>query len=234
MHLFHLCVRVSRIRKVPDSDLGWEDMYREGEGDFWFDWTILVSTMLIAASVLNTFYLFTRTKLYRLHRQPEPVSSPNARFVSAQLDFEPLEPPSLVSHLRSGVRYALACSWRFLLGMQLPASPRDIPGRTSRLQQLEVWTPGELETTLFTVYSPAHAFLWMATESSNWVLTLIIMCIVGIQLNAMTYAFHTLLKDKEIIAAEVMNEYNQGFVYPRINPIRKDVAVMTERDIWEE
>lgn len=26
----------------------------------------------------------------------------------------------------------------------------------------------------------------------------------------MTYAFHTLLKDKEIIAAEVMNEYNQG------------------------
>lgn len=38
MHLFHLCVRVSRIRKVPDSDLGWEDMYREGEGDFWFDW----------------------------------------------------------------------------------------------------------------------------------------------------------------------------------------------------
>jgi hypothetical protein len=38
MHLFHLCVCVSRIRKVPDSDLGWEDMYREGEGEPWFDW----------------------------------------------------------------------------------------------------------------------------------------------------------------------------------------------------
>jgi len=38
MHLFHLCVRVSRIRKVPDSDLGWEDMYREGEGEPLFDW----------------------------------------------------------------------------------------------------------------------------------------------------------------------------------------------------
>jgi Protein of unknown function (DUF2418) len=72
----------------------------------------------------------------------------------------------------------------------------------------------------------------------------------------MAYAFHTLLKDKEIIAAEVMNEYNQGvcwpyslrmppvpmfmpqFVYPRINPIRKDVAVMTHQsevvNIWED
>ena len=38
MHLFHLSVCVSRIRKVPDSDLGWEDMYREGEGEPWFDW----------------------------------------------------------------------------------------------------------------------------------------------------------------------------------------------------
>jgi hypothetical protein len=38
MHLLHLWARVSRIRKVPDSDLGWEDMYREGEGEAWFDW----------------------------------------------------------------------------------------------------------------------------------------------------------------------------------------------------
>jgi len=238
MHLFHLCVRITRIQKVPDSDLGWEDMYREGEGEPWFDWTILVSTMLIAASFLNSFYLFTRIRLYHLHRQSDPVSSPNARFVSAQLDFEPLERLSLVSRVRSGLWYAFACSWRFLLGMQLPPSSRDIPARTSRLQQLEVWTPGELETALFTIYSPAHAFLWMVTDSSNWMLMLIIMTIVGLQLNAMTYAFHTLLKDKEIISAEVMNEYNQGFVYPRINPIRKDVAVMTHQsevvNVWED
>ena len=38
MHFLHLCVRVSQIRRVPDSDLGWEDMYREGEGEPWFDW----------------------------------------------------------------------------------------------------------------------------------------------------------------------------------------------------
>lgn len=38
LHFTHFCVRVSRMRNVPDSDLGWEDMYREGEGEPWFDW----------------------------------------------------------------------------------------------------------------------------------------------------------------------------------------------------
>lgn len=38
LHIIHFIVRVSQIRKVPDSDLGWEDLYREDEGESWFDW----------------------------------------------------------------------------------------------------------------------------------------------------------------------------------------------------
>ena len=38
LHFLHFCVRVAQIRKIPDSDLGWEDMYREDEGESWFDW----------------------------------------------------------------------------------------------------------------------------------------------------------------------------------------------------
>ncbi|RDB21044.1 hypothetical protein Hypma_011610 [Hypsizygus marmoreus] len=238
MHFLHLYVRVSQIHQVPDSDVGWEDMYREGEGHSWFDWTVPVTILLIAASFLNAVYLFTRIKLYRLHHRPDPVSSPNARFVSADLDFEPLEPPSLASRLRSAASYAFSYSWRFLLNMKPPTRPGQQPGRTSRVQQLEVWSPGQFETVLFSIYSPAHAFLWMATGSANWIVMLVVMGLVGLQLHAMTYSYNALLKDKEIIAAEVLNEYNQGFVYPRINPIRKDVAVMTHEsevvNIWED
>lgn len=38
MHFLHLIVRISQIRQVPDSDVGWEEMYRESEGTPWFDW----------------------------------------------------------------------------------------------------------------------------------------------------------------------------------------------------
>jgi hypothetical protein len=37
-HLVHFCIRVSQIRSIPDSDIGWEDMYREDNNVAWFDW----------------------------------------------------------------------------------------------------------------------------------------------------------------------------------------------------
>ncbi|KAJ7046791.1 hypothetical protein C8F04DRAFT_1061771 [Mycena alexandri] len=238
LHFLHLCVRVSQIRKIPDSDLGWEDMYREGEGHSWFDWTVPMSIFLLTTAVLNAIYLFSRIKLYRLHMRPDPVSSPNAKFVAAQLDFQPLEPPPLTARIRKSLWYGFSISWRFLLGMRPPATPTVPAAKTARVQQLEVWTPGELELTLFNVYSPMHVFLWMATGSSNWMLMLLIMGLVGAQANAVTHSYKALIKDKEIIAAEVFHEYNQGFVYPRINPVRKDVAVMTHQsevvNVWED
>ncbi|KAG5635838.1 hypothetical protein H0H81_009978 [Sphagnurus paluster] len=202
LHLLHLCVRVSQIRKVPDSDVGWEDMYREGEGTSWFDWVCtlclvrdarLIGRRPFRAALLNAVYLFTRIRVYRLHQRSDPVSSPNARFVSAELDFEPLETPSLAARMRTQTGYAFSYSWRWLLNLKPPTRPGQATGRMSRVQQLD--------------------------------------------LHAMSYWYETLVKDREIIAAEVMSEYNEGFVYPRVNPVRRDVAVMTHEseivNVWE-
>ncbi|KAG6820356.1 hypothetical protein H0H93_001548 [Arthromyces matolae] len=231
LHLIHFCVRVSQTRRVPDSDLGWEDMYNEDEGTSWFDWTTPVTILLLVAAVLNTIYLFTRLRVYRLHHRAEPVSSPNARFVSAQLDFEPLSVASMGSRVRSGMWFVFSYSWRWLAGLKLPTRMgMGGGGKMARVQQLEVWSPGRFETELFTVYSPVHAIGWMATSSTNWIAMILVMGMVWAQdnqLNGMVYWYTTLIKDKEIIAAEVMSEYNNGFVYPRVMPVRKDAAVMT-------
>jgi hypothetical protein len=65
--------------------------------------------------------------------------------------------------------------------MSPPAKKAAMTGKISKVLQLEVWAPGEPEMTLFSVYSPAHVFLWMATTSANWMLTLIVMGIVAAQ-----------------------------------------------------
>ena len=52
--------------------------------------------------IINALFLFTRTKLYHLHLQQEPLSLPHARIVSA-----PTDPPALISRLRT---YAWGCS----------------------------------------------------------------------------------------------------------------------------
>ncbi|KAI0934498.1 hypothetical protein AcV5_006325 [Taiwanofungus camphoratus] len=250
-HFLHLCVRVAQIRKVPDSDLGWEDMYREGEDQPWFDWTVPTSMILIAASILNALYLFTRTRMYHLTLATEPVSSPHAAFVSRPRmvhmpsdDDMPKQQriyvgPLLVSSL-SHLWRAFVVSFCFLLNLSPPKRREKAAGKDEmeRVQQLEVWTPGALESALFAVYSPAHAFLWMAVTSANWMLIGCIMFVIGVQLRALTRAYEALLKDRAIIAAEVLHEYDEKFVYPRVNPIRKDAAVMTHQaelvDSWDE
>ena len=41
LNLVHLCVCISRIRRVPESVTGWEEMYMEAEEQPWFDWVCL-------------------------------------------------------------------------------------------------------------------------------------------------------------------------------------------------
>ncbi|KAI0054080.1 hypothetical protein FA95DRAFT_1579132 [Auriscalpium vulgare] len=223
MHFVHFCVRVSQIRAVPDSDIGWEDMYREDNDVSWFDWTVPMTFLLFAAAALNALLLFSHTKLYHLHSQPDPVASPHARFVAT-----PADPPTLMMRLRAHTWRAFVAFWRFLLGIGTSASGGGSE-RARRVQELEVWTPGEGELMLFCVYSPMHAFLWSMWNSGNWIMMSVAMLGVGVQLRVMTKTYEALLKDKAIIAAEVMHEYDVKFVYPRVNPIRRDACVMTSQ-----
>ncbi|KAH7926338.1 hypothetical protein BV22DRAFT_1009407 [Leucogyrophana mollusca] len=256
MHLLHLSVRVSQVRAVSDSDLGWEDMYWERDRKGWFDWTMPTTFILVAASTLNALHLFTQTRTYQLHRrnQTDPVASPHAAFVDSPARTRspspdgPTPTPSFRKRLlRLFVSFVLfswrifLASWRFLLGIT-PATPSSSsPPRgaaLAQIQQLEVWTPGELERALLSIYSPAHALLWMGTGATNWMLMCFVMGVVGVQISVLVKAYEGLVKDRAILAAEVMHEYNEGFVYPRINPVRRDVAVMTHQsemvNVWED
>ncbi|KIJ69389.1 hypothetical protein HYDPIDRAFT_105983 [Hydnomerulius pinastri MD-312] len=256
MHFLHFCVRVSRVRATSDSDLGWEDLYWERSQQSWFDWTVPTTCLLLIASTLNALHLFTQTRTYRLHRRTkaDPVNSPHTTFVtSPRRDRSPSpDAPVTKSSVAKRILRLLGSIFliiwrvfvsfvRFLLGMSSPSPSTSSPARgapAEQIQQLEIWTPGELERTLLSVYSPAHALLWMCTGSTNWVMTCIVMGVVGIQTAALVEAYEGLVKDRGILSAEVMHEYNEGFVNPRINPLRRDVAVMTHQsemvNIWED
>ena len=148
--------------------------------------TTLATILLLAASVLNALYLFSRLRLYRLHHRPDPVSSPNAKFVPADLDYEPLEPISFFSRTSASAWHTFCASWRFLLNINpRMTSTRNL--KTSQVQQLELWVPGKLEMMLFCVYSPMHPLLWMATTSTNWMLMFVIMAGVGLQVRSLSY-----------------------------------------------
>lgn len=143
--------------------------------------TTPITILLMSFSVLNTYNLSTRTKHYQFLRRQDPISSPNANFVVTKMDLERLERPSWGKRIRLNLWYALSLSWRFLFGMQLPHSGSATKEVTSKVQELEVWMPSEMETELFSIYSPAHALLWLAIGSTNWLLSILIMGLVSLQ-----------------------------------------------------
>jgi len=57
---------------------------------------------------------------------------------------------------------------------------------------------------------------------------------VSLQVRALTTTYKALLKDRTIIAAEVLHEYDDKYVSPRLHPVRRDACVMTnEAEIVE-
>ena len=138
--------------------------------------------MLIIVSFFNALQFFSRIKLYHLHYKSDKVTSPNAAFVDKELDFSPLEPPPLLSRIISWFIQQLSAFWRFLLALDPPkVANGGGGGMTRRVQQLSIWNPGEFEMHLFKVYSPVHAFMWLATRRDNWILMSFIMIITSIE-----------------------------------------------------
>lgn len=50
---------------------------------------------------------------------------------------------------------------------------------------------------------------------------------ISFQARALTTTYEALLKDRTIIAAEVLHEYDEKYVSPRIHPVKRDACVMT-------
>lgn len=142
-------------------------------------------------SLLNTLRLFTQTRIYQLNLAKDQVSSPNATFVpraDTLYESEPFE-RSITTRFMSFLRLAwrgFSVSVRFLFNLTPPKDKQTIIGsRTERVQQLEVWMPGELEMRLFSIYSPVHALLWTCTTGSNLAVMCLVMFLVGVQVSVL-------------------------------------------------
>jgi len=190
--------------------------------------------VLLVASTLNAMHLFTQSKTYRLHHRTkaDPVSSPHTTFVTSPArmrDLSPDEPSPVASFkmrilrvIKVIILFLWKCFitfWKFLFGISTATPSSSSPARgapTDQIQQLEVWTPGELERVLFSIYSPVHALIWMSMGPTNWILMTVVMGAVGVQTNLLVQAYEGLVKDRAILAAEVMHEYNEGVSYHQV------------------
>ncbi|KAL7414902.1 hypothetical protein BDY24DRAFT_384970 [Mrakia frigida] len=201
-----------------------------------FHWTILLSIFLVLAATLNAVYLFTRTRSYRMHLRTDPLSSPNARKVPEEDPMAQAGGANAQSWMAAWVfakRYLSPLPVaRFLLS--LPPKSASHEKKRRLVQQLDVWDPPAFNLQLFSTYTPPTALvLHFLTPSSPWVAILVALA-VSFQCDFIVGKYAALIKDKELLAGEVMHEYDQKFVYPTIFKPMKDAATTTHEaeTIW--
>jgi len=53
------------------------------------------------------------------------------------------------------------------------------------------------------------------------------MAAISFQVRILMTSCETSLKDRAIIAAELLHEYDEKYVSPRVHPVRRDACIMT-------
>ncbi|RUS20250.1 hypothetical protein BC937DRAFT_95596 [Endogone sp. FLAS-F59071] len=177
-------------------------------------WLTLIEVFLLSVSFLNSLYVFTKTRRYTLLEADivEPLTSPNARIVRLEHDVSPAWAKTFPGNLI----HALYC--------RLLARPSLDRSSAREIVELNVWDPPIFALKLFCWFSPIQAIILRGLDSENWQYFLPVAALVGAQMSYVVATYRIHLKDKQIIFASVMREYNEKLVNPRLFVRRFDMA----------
>ncbi|KAI9197448.1 uncharacterized protein BJ171DRAFT_220912 [Polychytrium aggregatum] len=202
-------------------------------------------TSLCTLSLLNSIFLFRRSKRFVLFREPvnesEPApkfKSPNAQIIEINVDQtqfddgeddeqdmnEDEEDPALSPSKPKRTR-----AW-------WPLTPKRDSGPEERKQKLEkkwvlnVWNPSVSSLNFFIIFSPPTA-LTLSYSTEDTVLTCIFQTsLVSLALYLLVKAFRELLHDQEILKGQLLQEYSVGFVYKQYPFKAKNDAACGDSD----
>ncbi|RSH85699.1 hypothetical protein EHS25_003840 [Saitozyma podzolica] len=209
----------------------WEDEQKARGRGLAGGWTMVVFTLLLVAlAAANSIYLFTRFRTYdmQMRSAQEPVSSPNASPVPAPKRSDTPDDPfvepsperqesnSNTAILRTTGKLALTVvKWTcraVMSGLGRPSS-----------------SPADFCLNFFCAYPPSAPLLTHLLTPLHPLLTPLIHLTSALLLSHLATSFSQLVKDRLVLSAEVMREYDRRFVYKRVFASRVDRSVQTSQ-----
>lgn len=135
-----------------------------------------------------------------------------------------------------------------LIGFLSPSKSRHSEyTSTTDVWEISVWDPTPLSLKLFSLFSPIHcaiyflifpitsdsSYLFPDFAGSTTVLIIAIQVALSLQFGQLISAFNQQAVDKTLIHKEVLHEYDNKYVHPRLNVLKRDVATQTKDDHFE-
>lgn len=185
--------------------------------------------MLILVSILNAFFVLTRTKKYSLAGRPiENVPDTPSRRKEIYEEVVEYEDDSGVAStaasMTESVQSPAQKMWSFLSGTPTVADPPAAQPEQTEIWVLDVWNPPLFNLYLFAVFSPLSVIIvWYGPVCffNFGVLLPLLNC----GLYDYTTRFLVGQKDKTIVHSEVIAEYDAAVVRPIISAARRDVSI---------
>ncbi|KAF9304612.1 hypothetical protein BGZ74_001052 [Mortierella antarctica] len=179
-----------------------------------------IQYILVAISLLNTYWLLTSKKTYTLMDRDyyDPPSSNNARLV----ELDPEDKP-----------WSEKLPGRLVYPLVAPFLSRSEPEAKHTVWELSVWNPSVLCLNLFCWFSPAQALVLAGTTMENLYMTLPIAAAISVQLSYLVHFFQGYVKDRQLVVAEAYREYDNKFVKPRVFVRKFDRSTTTGTDTSE-
>ncbi|CAG8468882.1 45592_t:CDS:2, partial [Gigaspora margarita] len=90
------------------------------------------------------------------------------------------------------------------------------------------------EERQYVYYSPAQVLILQYLDANNYQHILLAAAFVGFNLKMVIKIYEELIKDKQLIAGEIMNEYNKKLVYPHLFVRKFEIGTQTNPvSTWE-
>ncbi|WOO78375.1 Meiotically up-regulated protein [Vanrija pseudolonga] len=212
-----------------------------------------VTVLLFALSVANAAWLFTRFRTYdmQLRSGNDPVPSPNASPIPsptkagvpaeekeehvAERDDAPRNETFTAKCARIALRSLvifLKWSYHALLstfGFRQPATSAR-GGNNDRIQSLRVWDPPDFCLAFFCALPPSTPIIAYLLTTLHPFITPLLSVATAFLLSHLAASFAQLVKDRMLLSAEVMREYDRRFVYKRVFASMVDRGVGTTSD----
>ncbi|WWC71250.1 uncharacterized protein I206_105203 [Kwoniella pini CBS 10737] len=221
----------------------------------WSRYIFLILLSLL--SVGNAAYLFTRFRTYdmQLRSGAQPIHSPHASpvpapkvrdesdhdvFVSSSSSFQTTS-VGLAKYARltgRAVWFILKFSFYSILSAfgkpQKDALKLNNFGANDKIQSLRVWDPPEFCLAFFCAFPPTSPILTHLLVPLHPIYTPLLHLSTTFLLSQLAQFYSQLVKDRMLLSAEVMREYDQRFVYKRVfaNRVDRGVGTNESETIW--
>ncbi|BEI84828.1 hypothetical protein CcaverHIS002_0502290 [Cutaneotrichosporon cavernicola] len=183
----------------------------------------LYTFLLLVLAGANAAWLFTRYRTYdmQLRSGKDPLRSPHASPVPAPKGLPAADEAPLQKVARlvgTGLWALIKWAYRSILGAIGARPPSTITGmaRGDSIQSLRVWDPPEFCLAFFCAMPPGAPLIAYFLTSQHPFLTPLILAVAAAVMSHLAACFTQLIKDRMLLSAEVMREYDQRFVYKRV------------------